>query len=82
MSQNIGIIEKIKTLTNIKLLKEIVDKLSDVIKGTRRIMYSDIINFVVRENFLDEYGTRLLRWCNCKIREGEVYVESTKRRYK
>ncbi len=77
MSQNIGIAEKIKTLTNIKLLKEIVDKLSYIIKGTRRIMYSDIINFVVRENFLDEYGTRLLRWCNGKIREGEVYVEPT-----
>ena len=69
--------QKIKNIPdkNSKLLKEILDKLNRIIKGKRRIMYSDIINLILREGFNGESYNHLIIWCNYKIRIGEIFVE-------
>ena len=38
-------------------------------------MYSDIINFIIREGYLEEEYKQLIIWCNYKIRQGKTYVE-------
>ncbi|MBY8989342.1 MAG: hypothetical protein KGD58_01185 [Candidatus Lokiarchaeota archaeon] len=60
---------------NIDLLKEIKNKLSQIFKGKREIMYSDIINLIIREGKVGENYNNLILWCNYKIRLGETFVE-------
>jgi hypothetical protein len=60
---------------NIDLLKEIINKLSQIFKGKREIMYSDIINLIIREGKVGENYNNLILWCNYKIRLGETFVE-------
>jgi hypothetical protein len=60
---------------NIDLLREIKNKLSQIFKGKREIMYSDIINLIIREKKVGENYNRLILWCNYKIRLGETYLE-------
>ena len=38
-------------------------------------MYSDVINFIIREGYLGEECKQLIIWCNYKIRLGKTYVE-------
>ena len=70
-------IEKIKNFPekNSTFLKEIINKLNKIIKGKRRIMYSDIINLIFREGLNDKSCNELILWCNYKIRIGEIFVE-------
>jgi len=69
--------QKIKNIPekNSTILKEILDKLNRIIKGKRRIMYSDIINLIIREGLNGESYNNLIIWCNYKIRIGEFFVE-------
>lgn len=69
--------QKIKNFPdkNSTILKEILDKLNRIIKGKRRIMYSDIINLILREGLNEESCNNLIIWCNYKIRIGEIFVE-------
>ena len=69
--------QKIKNFPykNSTILKEIIDKLNRIIKGKRRIMYSDIINLILREGLNGESYNNLIIWCNYKIRLGEIFVE-------
>lgn len=60
---------------NIDLLREIKIKLSQIFKGKREIMYSDIINLIIREGMVGEDYNNLILWCNYKIRLGETFVE-------
>ena len=60
---------------NSTILKEILDKLNRIIQGKRRIMYSDIINLILREGHIGESYNNLIIWCNYKIRIGEFFVE-------
>jgi len=60
---------------NIDLLEEIKNKLSQIFKGKREIMYSDIINLIIREGKVGENYNNLILWCNYKIRLGETFVE-------
>jgi hypothetical protein len=69
--QNIKNIPK----NNINLLKEIKNKLTQIFKGKRGIMYSDIINLIIREGKMGENYNNLILWCNYKIRLGETFVE-------
>ena len=68
--------QKIKNFPekNSTILKEIIDKLNRIIKGKRRIMYSDIINLILREGLNGESYNNLIIWCNYKIRLGEIFV--------
>ncbi len=60
---------------NYKSLQEIIKKLGMILKGKREIMYSDIINLIIREGYIGENYNEIILWCNYKIRLGETYVE-------
>lgn len=60
---------------NIDLLREIKRKLDEILQGKREIMYSDIINLIIREGKVGENYNNLILWCNYKIRLGETFVE-------
>ncbi len=77
MSQASDNIEKIKKipLSNYKILEKIINKLGEIIRGKRDIMYSDIINLIIREGYIGEKYKQLIVWCNYKIRLGETFVE-------
>ncbi|MFW9772592.1 MAG: hypothetical protein ACFFEO_10590 [Candidatus Thorarchaeota archaeon] len=60
---------------NYDLLREIIDKLNDIFHGQREIMYSDIINSIIREGNIGENYNDLILWCNYKIRLGESIIE-------
>ncbi len=76
MNQTPKNIEKIKNVpyNNLKLLKEIINKLNKIFSGKREIMYSDIINLISREGNSGEEYNQILLWCNYKIRLGEFFV--------
>lgn len=59
---------------NIDLLSEIQRKLNEKFQGKREIMYSDIINLIIREGKVGENYNNLILWCNYKIRLGETFV--------
>jgi len=60
---------------NIDLLREIQRKLNEIFQNKREIMYSDIINLIIREGKVGENYNNLILWCNYKIRLGETFVE-------
>lgn len=60
---------------NSKFLKQIITKLNIIIRGRRRIMFSDIINFIAKEGSNDELSNRLILWCTYKIRLGGVFID-------
>jgi len=70
-------IERIKDFpkSNIELLKKITNHLNGIIKGKRKIMYSDIINLIIREGYKGEEYNQLIIWCNYKIRFGEIFID-------
>ena len=70
-------LEKIKDIfsNNSDILENIIDKITQVLKGKREIMYSDIINFIIRKEYFEEGYKQLILWCNYKIRLGETYVK-------
>lgn len=70
-------IEKIKKMppANIKLLKDLLRKIKKIMDGKRAAMYSDVINLIIREGFIEENYKDILLWCNFKIRAGETFVE-------
>jgi hypothetical protein len=61
---------------NYELLREIMNKLNQILNSKREIMYSDIINLIIREGNLGKSYNELIRWCNYKIRLGETYVDT------
>lgn len=77
MSQIPRNIEKIKNypIKNGETLEKLIRKLKQIINGKREIMYSDIINIIIREGNIGEEYKQLIIWCNYKIRLGNLYVE-------
>ncbi len=73
-ANNLGKIKKIST-NNCELLENIINKLKQIIKGKREIMYSDIINLIIREGYIGKNYNLLILWCNYKIRLGKIFVE-------
>lgn len=73
-ANNLGKIKKITT-NNCELLNNIISKLKQIIKGKREIMYSDIINLIIREGYIGKNYNLLILWCNYKIRLGKTYIE-------
>ncbi len=73
-ANNLGKIKKITT-NNCELLNNIISKLKQIIKGKREIMYSDIINLIIREGYIGKNYNLLILWCNYKIRLGKIFVE-------
>ena len=60
---------------NSKFLEQIITKLNFIIRGRRKIMFSDIINFIAKEGLNDELSNRLILWSNYKIRLGGVFID-------
>ena len=77
MSERLDIIEKIKKIPsrNFELLDDLIKKIKKIIEGKRDIMYSDIINLIIREGYIEENYKQIIVWCNYKIRLGEFFVE-------
>jgi hypothetical protein len=67
-------IKEISTRTN-KTLEYIMKRLKQILRGKRDIMYSDIINFIIRKGYFGEDYRKIIIWCNYKIRLGKSYVE-------
>ena len=66
---------KIIPINNLELLQDIKNKLDRILQGRRKIMYSDIINLIIREGKIGDNYNELILWCNYKIRLGEIFVE-------
>lgn len=63
-----------ETELDIKLLKQYINRLEVKFKGSRKIMYSDIINLIGREENIGENISKLMRWCGTKIKQGIYYI--------
>lgn len=61
--------------SNLEFLKNILNHLNGIIKNERKLMYSDVINFIIRKGFKGEEYNQLLLWCNYKIRIGEIFID-------
>jgi hypothetical protein len=62
-------------IENRQLINNIVEDLKKSVDFPREIMYSDIINWIVRKNHRSKKYNQLLLWCNYKIRFGEEFVD-------
>ncbi len=77
MNQTSNSLEKIKKITssNCDILIDIIKTLKNRIKSKREIMYSDIINLIIREDYIGERYSQLILWCNYNIRLGKTYLD-------
>lgn len=71
---------KIKAIDNTaqrynEVLKEIYNKINQVINGKREIMYSDIINFLTKNQYNGEIYNQIIIWCNYHIKKGNYLVK-------
>lgn len=56
------------------LIKRIMEEIDQSIKGKRKIMYSDIINLIIREDYRGKLFNEIILWCNYNIRQGKYIV--------
>ena len=56
------------------LIKGILKKIDQTLKGKRKIMYSDIINLIIREDHRGKMFNEIMLWCNYKIKQGNYDV--------
>ncbi len=77
MNQTSDNLDKIKNLStsNCQILENIIETLKKKIRGRRRLMYSDVINLIIREGHIGDMYSKLILWCNYKIRLGKTYIE-------
>ncbi|MFX0038411.1 MAG: hypothetical protein ACFFCY_04370 [Promethearchaeota archaeon] len=77
MNQIYNNIDEIKNIStsNCEILENIIQKIEKKVKGRRKIMYSDVINLIIREGHMGENYCKLILWCNYKIRLGKTYIE-------
>ncbi len=70
-------IEEIKNYnaSTFPLLNEVILNIKEKIAGKRKIMYSDIINNIIRKGYKGEEYNKILLWCTYKIRYGENYLK-------
>lgn len=60
------------------ILKEIYEEINQIIKGKREIMYSDIINLVIRKQCEGDIYNQIIIWCNYNIKQGKYLVNISK----
>ena len=61
-------------IVNIKLKTNAIEK-RFAINGKRKIMYSDIIRYIVKENYRGPNYDAIIVWCNSKIKKGILFFE-------
>ena len=78
LSQFISNIEKIKDfpIKNSQFLEELTNKLERTLKGKRRLMYSDILNYIAKKECAHEVDSEMMTWCCYMIRKGNDYVNT------
>ena len=77
MNQSDYITDRREVFNNdqMEILNSLVKKILDILKGKRQIMYSDIINLIIREDYKGEIYNQLIRWCNIQIKKGKFILE-------
>lgn len=77
MSKVSNSLEKIKKITsnNCDLLIDIIKTIKKKIKSKREVMYSDVINLIIREGYIGEQYSQLILWCTYNIRLGKTYLD-------
>jgi len=60
---------------NQALINEIILKVNQTLNGKRKVMYSDIINYINRSDPPSDVYNEIIIWCNYKIRYGKIFVE-------
>ncbi|MCK4382941.1 MAG: hypothetical protein KAW66_06575 [Candidatus Lokiarchaeota archaeon] len=77
MINRLEIIEKIKKIPhwNCELIDILKKKINKIIDGKRNVMYSDVINLIIRECYDGENYKQIIVWCNYKIRLGETFLD-------
>lgn len=61
------------TSSHYDLIKRILKEIEKSIKGKRKIMYSDIINLIIRKDYRGKMFNEIILWCNYKIRQGKYF---------
>ena len=56
------------------LIKSILKEIDRSIRGKRKILYSDIINLIMREDNRGKMYNEIILWCNYNIRRGKYIV--------
>jgi len=56
------------------LIKRILKETDQSIRGKRKIMHSDTINLVIREDYRGKMYYEILEWCNYNIRRRKYIV--------
>ena len=67
-----------QTLRNhqhLEKLHEIQTELKKLIRNKRQITYSDIINYLIKQDYKGEIYTQIILWCNYNIRKGNFFIE-------
>jgi len=62
------------TTSQYDLIRRIMKEIDQSIQGKRKIMYSDIINLIIREDYRGKMFNDIILWCNYKIRQGKYNV--------
>jgi hypothetical protein len=57
------------------LIKAISKTLEEKMIGKRRIMYSDVINYIIRQDCRGEIYNKIIIKCNSNIRKGNYIIE-------
>ncbi len=57
------------------ILKELISKIEKLLQGKRELMYSDIINLIIRENYYGDIYNNLIIWCSYNIKNGKSVVK-------
>ncbi|MEJ2250530.1 MAG: hypothetical protein P8Y70_13040 [Candidatus Lokiarchaeota archaeon] len=60
---------------NRTFLEKIIHKINIKLEGKRKVMYSDIINYINRNNYSNKNYNEIIIWCNYKIRYGAIFVD-------
>jgi hypothetical protein len=56
------------------LIRKIMKEIDQSLKGKRKVMYSDIINLIIREDYRGTTFNEIILWCNYKIKQGKYIV--------
>jgi len=77
MSQIINKSEEIEDYyhQHLEVLQKIHSQLKELIRNQRQVTYSDIINFIIKQNYKNKIYTQIILWCNYKIRKGNFFVD-------
>ena len=56
------------------IIKRISKEIEQSIEKERKIMYSDIINLIMRKNYTGKMYNEIIIWCNYKIKQGKYFL--------